>query len=163
MFDEKELTPFSAKCLIILLKHFPEFEPYVIPSEYDDHHWSAELPWPDKWEDHGLRVQTRGSLYGEDFRVDIGNQWHEHFSDYAKTGSFEFLQDAFSIISEFVNEKLVSVYYWYKPNLRYNKIKEAGFVPTDVDWGKDILTIQTRSWKGTHQEKWERPTYLNKT
>lgn len=90
----QNLTPFSETCLKLFLERFPEFKPHVRASDYDKGAWQAEMPWPNGWDAVGLCARTWVSIYGEEFRVDIGN-WHTHFANYSKEESFGFLNEAF--------------------------------------------------------------------
>jgi hypothetical protein len=156
MVNIPNLTPYAQTCLELLLARFPQFEPYVRPSDYDEGAWYAELPWPDGWEAVSLSARTHGGPYGEEFRIDIGNT-HGHFGDYSGSGSFEFLKQAFELIDDFLNERLVLIVKWIERAEYVGQIEEPTYTPTESDWAEhNVLRIWRRSWHGKHNREWQK-------
>lgn len=149
------LTHFSAVCLRLFLEQFPDFEPYVRLSEYEEGAWYAEMPWPDGWEGVGLCARTHGGHYGEEFRVDLGN-YHQHFGDYEGSGTFEFLDEAFRLIERVLSEDEVLIAIWIGPSETVDTIRDSSFTPDEAmraDYGD--CEVWRRSWNGTHNAMWK--------
>jgi hypothetical protein len=148
------LTPHSQTCLELFLAHFPQFTPYVEPSKYDEGAWYAEMPWPDGWEAVGLCARTHGGIYGEEFRVDLGN-WHTHFGDYDRSGAFDFLDNAFSLIQRILDEDQALIAVWIKPTEFVGWIRDSSFSPDQELWDQYTgCEVWRRSWNGTYNAEW---------
>ena len=156
--DEATLSAHSKTCLSLLLARFPQFAPFVQPSEYFDGCWTAEIPWPDnRWGQEGLRVQTWITEYGnyrkEEFRVDLPN-WHDHFADWDNTGTSDFVNEALDFVDDFFDERIVLA---EKSNLSHVvsvQIVDFDYDPNAVGWEKGIERVRTNSWHGTCDNDW---------
>lgn len=154
------LTAHSKACLNLLLTRFPQFEPFVKSSDYCKGAWYAEIPWLNGWDAVGLCAQTHDGHYGEEFRVDIGN-WHTHFGDYVHTGNLDFLNEAFELIDDLLNERQVMVARWIRPSVFVAQLASPNYCPVEIDWEDDVRTIWKRSWHGTYNHEWYREPKQN--
>lgn len=149
------LSDFSSTCLKMLLNRFPQFGPFVQPSDYFDGCWSAELAWPDQSRNRGLVAQTwNNTLYDkQEFRVDFST-WHDHFADWSNTGTYDFVLDGLTIIDDLINERLVLVEKSSLQALHSASIKEKDYDPNVQGWEKGVEKVIRSSWKGTYEKEW---------
>ncbi len=154
------LTAYSETCLKLLLTRFPQFEPFVRSSHYSGGAWYAEIPWPNGWDAVGLCAQTYSGHHGEEFRVDIGN-WHTHFGDCSHIGSFDFLNEAFELIDNLMNEQQVMIAKWIQPSEFVAELASPDYCPVETDWTDDVQEIWRCSWHGTYNCKWRREPNRN--
>ncbi len=153
MLKLTDLSPFASNCLQFIKENYPQFNEYIVPSDYNDNGWSSEIPWPNGWEAVGLMVGTRINLKWEVLRIDFGNMDDELFPHTYKNIE-ELLLEAGKIIDDILNENTVLIAKWIKPNEYIGKWTMRDYLPQNDKelWG--AKEIWMRSWRGTYNQEW---------
>jgi hypothetical protein len=148
------LSSFSSTCLDYITTKYPMFNNYLLPSDLYEKGWSSEIPWPNGWENIGLRVSTIINMKWEVLRIDFGNMDAELFS-YVYKSIEELLQDASQILDNIFSERIVLIAKWGKYQGYIGNWAKPDYTPKNDNQLLNATEIWMRSWKGTYNREWK--------